>query len=148
MEHTSVLIVEDDLGDVVLTRRAFRMGSPERKVYAVRDGVEALDFLLCTGAYVDRDPRDMPELILLDMQLPRMNGLEVLRRLREEERTHLLPIVILTSSDAEQDRLEACKSGANSYLRKPVDFDQYFETVQEICQHWLVLNEAPPKQVH
>jgi two-component system response regulator len=98
MEHTSVLIVEDDLGDVVLTRRAFRMGSPERKVYAVRDGVEALDFLLCTGAYVDRDPRDMPELILLDMQLPRMNGLEVLRCLREEEHTHLLPIVILTSS--------------------------------------------------
>lgn len=148
MEHTKVLLVEDDLGDVVLTLRAFRRSMVGGRVYAVRDGVEALDFLLCRGAYVDRDSGDMPELVLLDMQLPRLNGLQVLRRLRAEERTRRLPVVILTSSDAEHDRLEACRSGVNSYLRKPVDSDQYFETVQEICENWLVLKETPPQPVN
>lgn len=147
MEHTSVLLVEDDLGDVVLTLRAFRRSSFSSKVYAVRDGVEALDFLLCRGAYVDRDPRDLPELILLDMHLPRLNGLEVLRCLRAEERTRRLPVVMLTSSNEEQERLEACKSGADSYLHKPVDYDQYFETIRQLCRYWLVGNGATQPQV-
>jgi len=107
--------------------------------------VEALDFLFCENAYADRNPHEMPQLILLDIKLPKLNGLEVLRRLRADERTRRLPIVILTSSNEEQDLVEGYTSGANSYVRKPIDFNQFLAAVRQLGMYWLVLNEAPPK---
>lgn len=111
----------------------------------VRDGAEALDFLFCLGAYAGRNPREMPQVILLDLKLPKVDGLEVLRRIRADERTRLLPVVILTSSREEQDLLQSYSLGANSYVRKPVDFNQFVEAVRQLGLYWLVLNEAPPR---
>ena len=109
-----------------------------------RDGVGALDFLFCTNTYADRDPQEMPKFILLDLNLPKIGGLEVLRRIRAAERTRLLPVVILISSNEEQDLLEGYGRGANSYLRKPVNFTQFEDYVKQLSSYWLVLNEAPP----
>jgi CheY-like chemotaxis protein len=114
-----------------------------RKTILAMDGVEALDFLFGTGAYAGRDINDVPELILLDLKLPRLDGLEVLRRLRADDRTKLLPIVILTSSKEEQDLVNGYSLGANSYVRKPVDFNQFMEAVRQLGLYWLVLNERP-----
>jgi two-component system response regulator len=110
-----------------------------------RDGVEALDFIFCEGAYASRDPRDLPQVILLDLKLPKVDGLEVLRRIRADERTRLLPVVILTSSKEEQDLLTSYSLGANSYVRKPVDFNQFADAVRQLGLYWLVLNEPPPR---
>ena len=145
MENAIILLVEDNPDDEALTLRALKKNNIGNKIFVVRDGVEALDFLFCTGAYANRDPREMPQLILLDIKLPKMDGLEVLRRLRSDERTRLLPVVILTSSKEEQDLMEAYKSGANSYIRKPVDFDQFLEAVRQLSLYWLVLNQTPPE---
>ena len=139
-----ILVVEDNPDDEALTLRALKKNNIGNEVFVVRDGAEALDFLFCTGAYAERDPREMPQLILLDLKLPKIDGLEVLRRLRADERTRLLPIVILTSSNEEQDMIEGYKNGANSYIRKPVDFNQFVEAVRQLSLYWLVLNEAPP----
>ena len=140
-----ILLVEDNPDDEALTLRALWKNNIGNRVVVVRDGAEALDFLFCTGAYADRDLREMPHMILLDLKLPKVDGLEVLRRIRADERTHLLAVVILTSSNEEQDLIEGYKNGANSYVRKPVDFTQFVEAVRQLGLYWLVLNEAPPQ---
>ena len=140
-----ILVVEDNPDDEALTLRALKKNNIGNQVFVVRDGAEALDFLFCTGAYAERDPHDTPQIILLDLKLPKVDGLEVLRRLRADERTRLLPIVILTSSNEEQDLIEGYKNGANSYIRKPVDFNQFVEAVRQLSLYWLVLNEPPPQ---
>jgi len=144
MENATILLVEDNADDEALTLRALKKNNIGNKVYVARDGVEALDFLFCTNTYADRDPHDMPRLILLDIKLPKMDGLEVLRRIRADKRTYLLPVVLLTSSREEQDLIESYKSGANSYIRKPVDYTQFVEYVGLLGLYWLGLNEAPP----
>ncbi|HEY2980538.1 MAG TPA: response regulator [Anaerolineales bacterium] len=145
MEEKMILLVEDNRDDEELTLRALRKNNIGNTVNVVRDGAEALDFLFCAGEYAQRDIRDVPQVILLDLKLPKIDGLEVLRRVRADERTRLLPVVILTSSKEEQDLIEGYKQGANSYVRKPVDFTQFVEAVRELGLYWLVLNEAPPR---
>jgi len=139
-----ILLVEDNPDDEALTLRALKRNNIGNKVHVAHDGAEALDFLFCTGEYADRNPREMPQLILLDLKLPKVDGLEVLRRIRADERTQLLAVVILTSSTEEQDLIEGYKTGANSYVRKPVDFTQFVEAVRQLGLYWLVLNEVPP----
>jgi two-component system, response regulator len=144
MENKMILLVEDNPDDEALTLRALKKNNIGNTVAIVRDGAEALDFLFCQGAYANRDQRDRPQVILLDLKLPKVDGLEVLRRLRADERTQLLPVVILTSSKEEQDIIKGYSLGANSYVRKPVDFDQFAESVRQLGLYWLVLNETPP----
>jgi two-component system, response regulator len=145
MKNATILLVEDNPDDEALTLRALKKNHVGNTVYVVHDGAEALDFLFCTGIYGDRDPNDLPQLILLDIKLPKIDGLEVLRRIRRDKRTQLLPVVILTSSKEEQDLIEAYKGGANSYVRKPVDFTEFAKSIQQLGMYWLVLNEVPPK---
>src|SRR5215208_411602 len=145
MENKSILLVEDNADDELLTLRALKANNIENKVSVVRDGEEALDFLFCANTYADRDPHNLPRLILLDVKLPKMDGLEVLRRLRADPRTRLLPVVMLTSSNEEQDLIESYKGGANSYMRKPVDYTQFIEYVGHLGSYWLGLNEEPPR---
>jgi CheY-like chemotaxis protein len=142
-----ILVVEDNPDDELLTLRALRMNDIPSGVVVVRDGVEALDYLFATGEYAGRDTSVMPQLILLDLKLPKIDGLEVLRRLRADERTRLLPVVILTSSKELQDMLCSYGLGANSYVRKPVNFEQFVQTVEQLELYWLNLNEAPPRAV-
>lgn len=146
MTHKMILLVEDNPDDEALTIRALNKNKIANNLAVVRDGAEALDFLFCTGAFSNRDPLEMPEVILLDLKLPKVDGLEVLRRIRADERTRLLPVVILTSSKEEQDLLKSYSLGANSYIRKPVDFSQFVEAIHQLGMYWLVLNEAPPTQ--
>ena len=141
-----ILLVEDNPDDVTLTLRAFKKSNILNEVVVASDGVEALDYLFATGAYADRDTNMMPQLILLDLKLPKLDGMEVLRQMRADERTKLLPVVILTSSKEEQDVIDGYNLGANSYIRKPVDFSQFLEAIQQLGLYWLVLNEALPKQ--
>ena len=145
MSKKLVLLVEDNSDDEALTLRALQKNNVGSEVVVVRDGVEALDFLFCRNVYADRDPHDLPQLVLLDLKMPKMDGLEVLRQLRVESRTRLLPVVILTSSKEEQDLIEGYKSRVNSYIRKPVDFTEFMEIVQELGLYWLGLNEEPPR---
>lgn len=140
----TILLVEDNPDDAALTLRAFKKHNIVNEIIVAGDGVEALDYLFATGAYVGRDNNVMPQLVLLDLKLPKLGGLEVLRRLRANECTRLLPVVILTSSDEEQDIMEGYNLGANSYIRKPVDFDEFMEAVRQLKLYWLVLNQAPP----
>lgn len=142
-----ILLVEDSPDDEALTLRAFAKSNIRNAVVVVHDGVEALDFLFCTGTYAGRDPEDRPEVILLDLKLPKLDGLEVLGRLRADERTKLLPVVILTSSRQDQDLVAGYRLGANSYIKKPVDFEQFVEAVRNLGLYWLVLNEPPPDRV-
>jgi CheY-like chemotaxis protein len=142
--RSTILLVEDDPDDEILTLRALRRGGIEHTLVVTRDGVEALDYLFGTGQYAGRDLAIMPQVVLLDLKLPRLDGLEVLRRIRADERTGLLPVVILTSSDEERDRVEGYRHGANSYVRKPVDYDQFAEAVRQLGLYWLLLNEPPP----
>ena len=139
-----ILLVEDNPDDVALTLRALKQNSILNQVVVVDDGAEALDYLFCTGAYAQRDPRATPEVVLLDLKLPKVNGFEVLKRMRADERTRLLPVVVLTSSDEEKDLVNSYKFGANSYVRKPVDFDQFREAVHQLKLYWLLLNVPPP----
>jgi two-component system response regulator len=140
-----ILLVEDDSQEAALTLRALKKNNIGDRVVVVTDGVEALDFLFCMNTYAGRDPHDLPDLILLDLKLPKIDGLEVLRRIRADKRTQLLPIIILTSSSEEQDLLEGYKSGTNSYIRKPIDFTQFEEYVRQIGLYWLTINQPPPK---
>ncbi len=145
MDHKTILLVEDNINDEMLTLRAFKKNNIVNQVKVVRDGVEALDYLFASGKYAGRDPDDTPELVLLDLKLPKMNGLQVLRRLRADSKTRLLPVVVLTSSDEDQDVIDSYHLGANSYVRKPVDFAQFTEAVRQVGLYWLVLNVAPPQ---
>lgn len=139
----TILLVEDNPDDVELTLRAFRKNKIANGVMVVNDGVEALDYLFGNGDYTDRDTSDTPRVILLDLKLPKLNGLQVLERLRNDERTRFTPVVILTSSKEEQDLVTSYKNGANSYVRKPVDFSQFVEAVHQIGLYWLLINETP-----
>lgn len=143
MKHKTILLVEDNPDDEALTLRALQKNNISNKVEVVRDGVEALDFIFKTGQYSNRDPRDFPQVILLDLKLPKIDGLEVLRRIRANQTTRTLPVVILTSSKEEQDLINSYLNGANSYVRKPVDFNQFVEAVRQLGLYWLVLNETP-----
>ncbi len=144
MKDKVILLVEDNPDDEVLTQRALKKNHVVNEVVVARDGVEALDYLFGTGIYEGRDTSVMPQLVLLDLKLPKLDGLEVLRRLRSDERTRLLPVVILTSSKEEQDMIDGYGLGANSYIRKPVDFAQFVRTIEQLKLYWLVLNEPPP----
>lgn len=147
MSDKVILLVEDNPDDELLTLRALRKNNVFNKIVVARDGVEALDYLFGTGEYAGRDTGVMPQLILLDLKLPKIDGLEVLRRLREDERTRLLPVVILTSSREQQDMLDGYGLGANSYVRKPVNFEQFVQAIEQLKLYWLILNEAPPAAV-
>jgi len=144
MRNKIILLVEDNPDDELLTLRALKKNGVLNEVVVARDGVEALDYLFANGVHSGRDTGDMPQLILLDLKLPRVDGLEVLKRLRSDERTRLLPVVILTSSKEQQDMLDGYGLGANSYVRKPVNFEQFVTVVEQLKLYWLVLNEAPP----
>lgn len=146
MELRHILLVEDNPDDEMLARMALRRISMAVELAVARDGVEALDYLFCTGVHADRNPDDLPGLVLLDLKLPRMNGLEVLRRIRADERTRYLPVVILTLSREEQDLVESYRLGVSSYIRKPVDFTRFSEAMQLIASYWLTLNEFPPQK--
>ncbi len=144
MDDKMILLVEDNPDDQALTLRALRKNNIRNRVVVKQDGAEALDFLFCQGADSGRDPKDTPQVILLDLKLPKIDGLEVLRQIRADQRTRLLPVVILTSSKEEQDMIQGYGFGANSYVRKPVDFDQFVAAVNQLGLYWLVLNETPP----
>jgi two-component system response regulator len=144
MSERTILLVEDNPNDEALTLRALRKNNINDRVVVARDGAEALDYLFGTGAYHDRNPTDVPRVVLLDLKLPKVDGLEVLRRLRANARTKLLPVVILTSSNEERDLVAGYGSGANSYIRKPVDFTEFAETVRHLGRYWLQLNEVAP----
>jgi two-component system response regulator len=139
-----ILLVEDNPDDVELTRRAFRKSQFENEIVVARDGIEALDYLFGTGEYRERDASDLPQLVLLDLKLPRLDGLQVLERVRSNPKTRLLPIVILTSSTEPRDLVGGYSHGANSYIRKPVDFEEFVEAVRQIGQYWLLLNQPAP----
>jgi CheY-like chemotaxis protein len=139
-----ILLVEDNPDDEALTLRAFRKNNITNEIIVARDGVEALDYLFAAGAYAGLSADRMPQVVLLDLKLPRIDGLEVLRRIRADERTKLLPVVVLTSSKEEQDLVESYRIGANSYVRKPVNFDEFMEAARQLGMYWLLLNEALP----
>jgi CheY-like chemotaxis protein len=143
MKEKHILLVEDDPDDVKLTLKALEKSRVANTVEVVQDGVEALDYIFATGKFAGRDRSVMPQLILLDLKMPKLDGLEVLRRIRSDEKTKLLPVVILTTSSEDKDRIDSYKLGANSYIRKPVDFHQFADAVQQLGLYWLVLNEAP-----
>ena len=145
MEDKMILLVEDNPDDEALTLRALHKNNFRNDIMVAHDGAEALDFLFCTGKYADRNPQETPQVILLDLKLPKIDGIEVLRRIRADRRTRLLPVVILTSSKEEQDLMKSYGNGANSYVLKPVDFNQFVEAVRQLGLYWLVLNEPPPK---
>jgi len=145
MEEKMILLVEDNADDEALTLRALKKNNIGNTVVVARDGAEALDFLFCSGVYANRDPRDKPQVILLDLKLPKVDGLEVLRRIRADPSTRTLPVVILTSSKEEQDVVNSYLIGVNSYVRKPVDFIQFVEAIRQLGLYWLVLNETAPR---
>ena len=140
-----ILLVEDNPDDQVLALRALKANNIETEVVIAQDGVEALDYLFATGSHADRNPSATPQVVLLDLQLPRIGGLEVLKQLRSNERTKLVPVVILTSSREERDIASGYSLGANSYVRKPVDFGEFKEAVRQLGLYWLLLNEPPPQ---
>jgi two-component system, response regulator len=144
MKSKVILLVEDNPDDEALTVRALRKNMILNEVVVARDGVQALDYLFGEGPHAGRDVREMPQVVLLDLKLPKLDGLAVLRRLRSDPRTKLLPVVILTSSNEDQDRMDGYGLGANSYVRKPVDFDQFVDAAKQLGLYWLVLNEPPP----
>jgi two-component system response regulator len=141
-----ILLVEDNPDDEDLTLRALAKHNLANGIVVVRDGAEAVDFLLCTGKYADRDPRDVPQIVLLDLNLPRLSGHEVLKRLRADERTRLLPVVVLTSSREDEDVINSYSLGANAYVRKPVSFDRFVDAVKALGLFWMVVNEPPPRR--
>jgi two-component system response regulator len=144
MEEKIILLVEDNPDDVDLTLRAFKQNNIFNKVVVARDGVEALDYLMGTGIHAGRDVKDLPVVTLLDLKLPKLDGLEVLKQVRSNEMTRLLPVVILTSSNEENDVISGYKLGANSYIRKPVDFTQFVDAIKSLGLYWLIWNEPPP----
>ncbi|MCC6662782.1 MAG: response regulator [Sorangiineae bacterium PRO1] len=143
--HRPILLVEDNPDDEALALRAFRKQGLSNHVVVARDGVEALDYLLSTGAHAGRSPDGDPAVVLLDLKLPKIDGLEVLRRLRADPSARFTPVVVLTSSSEEQDLVQSYELGANAYVRKPVDFEQFVDAVRELGLFWLVLNKPPPQ---
>jgi two-component system response regulator len=145
MKTKTILLIEDNPSDVELTKRALGKGRILNQLIVASDGQEALDYLFGAGAYAGRDPSDFPTLTLLDLKLPKVSGLDVLRRVRAEAITRRMPVVILTSSREEQDMAAGYDLGVNSYIRKPVDFEHFVHSVGQLGLYWLVLNEEPPK---
>ena len=146
MDEKIILLVEDNSDDEALTLRALKKNNITNDVVVARDGVEALDYLFGTGKYSGRNLNVMPQVVLLDLKLPKVDGFEVLRQLRANERTKLLPVVILTTSNEESDRINGYGLGANSFVRKPVEFDRFIEAVRQLGLYWLILNEPVPSQ--
>lgn len=146
MEEKIILLVEDNPDDEALTLRALKKNNITNDVVVTRDGVEALDYLFGSGQYSGRNLNVMPQVVLLDLKLPKIDGFEVLRQLRANERTRLLPVVILTTSNEESDRINGYGLGANSFVRKPVEFDRFIEAVRQLGLYWLILNEPVPSQ--
>jgi len=144
MRSQLILLVEDNADDIKLTLRAFARSKIANQLVVARDGEEALEYLFARGRYAGRDAGVMPEVVLLDLKLPKLDGLEVLRHVRADERTRRLPVVLLTSSNEEQDIVRGYDLGANSFVRKPVDFAQFTAAAQQLGLYWLVLNQAPP----
>ncbi len=144
MSNRPILLVEDNRDDEILTLRALKKNNILNEVIVARDGVEALDYLFGTGAHAGRDVNVMPQVILLDLNLPRVGGLDVLRRIRAEDRTKLLSVVVLTSSKEEEDIIRSYSLGANSFVRKPVEFEEFIQAVKTLGLYWLLLNESPP----
>jgi len=144
MENKVILLVEDNPKDEALTRRALAKSNIINEIVVAHDGVEALEYFAGTGVFADRDVSVMPQLVLLDLKLPKVDGLEVLRRLRADKRTRRLPVVVFTSSSEEEDVISSYSLGANSYVRKPVEFEQFLEATKQLGLYWLVLNEAAP----
>ena len=145
MDRTTILLIEDNPDDVELTLHAFQKNHMANDIVVAGDGAEGLDYLFGTGKYAGRDADKLPALILLDLQLPKIGGLEVLRKVREDERTKRIPVVILTTSDEEEDIVNGYNGGANSYLRKPVDFTEFMNAVKQLEMYWMVLNTPPPR---
>ncbi|MBI5676422.1 MAG: response regulator [Nitrospirae bacterium] len=143
MKNKIILLAEDSPDDVKLTLRALKKSNILNEVIVAEDGVEALDYLFGTGKYAGRDTSVLPQVVLLDLKMPKMDGLDVLHRIRADERTKLMPVVILTTSSEDKDKVDSYKLGANSYIRKPVNFNQFVDAVQQLGLYWLVLNEAP-----
>jgi two-component system, response regulator len=141
-----ILLVEDNPDDVALTLRALKKNNILNRVVVAEDGAKALDYLFGTGEFAGQYVKGLPAVVLLDLKLPKVDGLEVLRRLRADQRTKLLPVVILTSSKEEQDLIAGYELGANSYIRKPVDFDRFLEAARQLGMYWLMLNETPPER--
>jgi CheY-like chemotaxis protein len=144
VNNKTILLVEDNPDDEALAIRALKRNHISNEIVVAHDGVEALDYLFGTGVYAGRDISTKPTVILLDLKLPRIDGIEVLRRLREDDRTKLLPVVVLTTSSEEQDMLDSYSLGCNSYIRKPVNFIEFTEAVRQLGMYWLLINEAPP----
>jgi len=146
MEGKYILLVEDNPDDEALTLRALKRNNISNEVYVVRDGVEALDFMFCRGQYAERDANNHPQLILLDLKLPKIDGLEVLKEIRANKATSLQPVVVLTTSNEDRDIIGSYERGANSFIRKPVDFEQFIEAIRQLGLYWLVLNESPYRE--
>ena len=142
-KHVEILLVEDNPNDLALTLRAFQKNNLANHIHVVRDGAEALEFIFCTGAYANRNIENGPKVILLDLKLPLVDGLEVLRRIKADPRTQRIPVVVLTSSREERDIVESYRLGVNSYIVKPVDFEQFTEAVRQLGLYWALLNQAP-----
>jgi two-component system response regulator len=145
MNSRTILLVEDNPSDVALTKRALERSRISNKLVVADDGVEALDYLFCTGTYADRDICDLPTVVLLDLKLPKVGGIDVLKQIRSHEITKRLPVVIMTSSKEDVDIASAYDNGANSYVHKPVDFNQFSNAVNQLGLYWLVINEPPPQ---
>ena len=143
LNEIEILLVEDNPNDVELTLRALKKHNLANKVHVVKDGAEALDYIFSRGTYENRNVNERPKLILLDLKLPKVDGLEVLRQIKSDERTKTIPVVVLTSSREEQDMIESYKLGVNSYIVKPVDFDKFLDAVSKLGLYWLLLNEQP-----
>jgi two-component system response regulator len=142
----TILLVEDNPDDAKLTLRAFTRNNMLNPIVVARDGVEALDFLFARGAFVERAGKPLPTLVILDLKLPKLDGMGVLKAIREDERTRLIPVVVMTSSKEEQDLVQSYALGANSYVRKPVDFAEFMEAVKVLGIYWLMMNQAPPER--
>ena len=144
--EVELLLVEDDPNDVELTLLALRKHKLANKIHVVRDGAEALDFLFARGAYAQRNSNGLPKVILLDLKLPKVSGLEVLRAIKADARTQAVPVVVMTSSREQRDMVEGYRLGVNSYIQKPIDFDQFQNTIRDLGYYWLVVNQSPPPE--
>ncbi|HEX6118282.1 MAG TPA: response regulator [Dongiaceae bacterium] len=145
MAEKFILLVEDNPDDEALTLRALKKNKVANGVVVARDGAEAVDFLFGTGAHAGRNVAELPQIVLLDLKLPKLDGFEVLRRIRADDRTRVLPVVVLTSSKEERDVVQSYRDGCNSYVRKPVNFDEFIEAARQLGLYWLLLNEGPPR---